>query len=138
MLVYTKGDKLRIEVYNDLEFFKKEISKQVLHFQDCKSLSTKISITIFMDGRVVDKVAPIPDESKKSDITSLAKKMKLRQDAIELADVRITRTFSLQVKLEFEYVLSDVSGQTIIDDIGNRLRELKTLGFVVKEPQFAD
>lgn len=139
MLVACKGNELRIEGVNDLDYILKRIPSEIDAYQKTKSSATQVAVTLQVDG-IFARNVKFERETKegKADIDAVEKKIKAKNGEFTLTGVQVVQTFSVRMTLSYEYVLGKCTGKEIVDAIKKRLKELNTNGFVVKKPPLED
>jgi cell division ATPase FtsA len=135
MLVSCKDNALHIGAVNDLDYVLKRIPSEIAAYQQSKPPSTAVTVTLQVDGIFARNVKFDRDTKVgKADIDSVEKKIKAKKDEFTLTGVQVVQTFSVRMTLSYEYELGKCTGKEIVDAIRERLKELKTNGFLTKEP----
>lgn len=135
MLVAYKDHELQIKGVNDLDYVLKRIPSEISACKKTKFSTTKVVVTLQVDGVFARNVKFDRDtKAGKADVDSVEKKIKAKRGEFALTAVQVVQTFSVRMTLSYEYVLGKCTGKEIVDAIKERLKELKTNGFVAKEP----
>lgn len=141
MNVTHKDGGLHFDGVNDVDFFLRQIPRELANRQKRLDPSTKVLVTLDVDGTYTRNL-PFSRESAEGlqAIGTLKSHLKAEeQGAFELNSVRTEQTFSIRIKVKFEYERLDVcDGDEVVAAINARLAELQKAGVNLREPQPVD
>lgn len=141
MNVTHKGGLLHFDGVNDVEYFLRQIPREVANRQKNLDPATKVLVTLDVDGTYT-RYLPFERESVAGleAIDTLKAHLKAEEkDAFGLNSVRTEQTFNIRIKIKVEFDrLDECEGEKIVTAINERMAELQKAGMNLREPPPAD
>lgn len=141
MNVIYENRRIRFESTNDLNYILKQLPIEFNHRKSTLPSSTKVHVSIEVDGIYNKELDPSVDLTSKDEMTAaLQEILNLSSDEMTVTGFRpMEHSYSVHLKIELDYPsLGECTSDEILADAKARMKAVQDLGLNLREPQPQD